>query len=46
MLSQSEGIIPALESAHAVYYGVELAKTLSRDEIVLVQPVGAGGQGH
>ena len=42
MLSQSEGIIPALESAHAVYYGVELAKTLSAEEIVLVNLSGRG----
>ncbi len=42
LLSESEGIIPALESAHAVYYGVELARTLSRDEIVLVNLSGRG----
>ena len=42
LLSESEGIIPALESAHAVYYGVELAKTLSRDEIVLINLSGRG----
>src|SRR5213594_2785578 len=30
LLCETEGIIPALESAHAVYYAAELAKTLSR----------------
>ena len=42
LLSQLEGIIPALESAHAVYYAVELGKTLSADEIVLVNLSGRG----
>ncbi len=42
MLSQSEGIIPALESAHAVYYGVELGKTLSEGQIVLINLSGRG----
>lgn len=42
MLSRSEGIIPALESAHAVYYAVDLAKTLSKDAVVLVNLSGRG----
>ena len=42
LLSQKEGIIPALEPAHAVYYAVELSKTLSSDEIVLVNLSGRG----
>ena len=42
LLSRSEGIIPALESSHAVYHAVELAKTLSKDEIVLVNLSGRG----
>jgi tryptophan synthase beta chain len=42
LLSQKEGIIPALEPAHAIYYAVELAKTLSSDEIVLVNLSGRG----
>ena len=42
LLSQKEGIIPALEPAHAVYYAAELAKTLSSDEIVLVNLSGRG----
>ena len=42
LLSEKEGIIPALEPAHAVYYAAELAKTLSGDEIVLVNLSGRG----
>jgi tryptophan synthase beta chain len=42
LLSQKEGIIPALEPAHAIYYAVELAKTLPSDEIVLVNLSGRG----
>jgi tryptophan synthase beta chain len=42
LLSQKEGIIPALEPAHAVYYAAELAKSLSSDEIVLVNLSGRG----
>ena len=42
LLSRSEGIIPALEPAHAIYHAVELAKTLSKDEIILVNLSGRG----
>jgi tryptophan synthase beta chain len=42
LLSQKEGIIPALEPAHAVYYAAELARSLSGDEIVLVNLSGRG----
>jgi tryptophan synthase beta subunit len=42
LLCQTEGIIPALESAHAVYQAVELAGTLPRDAIVLVCLSGRG----
>ena len=42
LLSEKEGIIPALEPAHAVYYAAELARTLSGDEIVLVNLSGRG----
>ena len=37
-----EGIIPALESAHALAYATQLASTLSRDAIVLVNLSGRG----
>ena len=42
LLSRSEGIIPALESSHAVYHAVKLAKTLSEAKIVLVNLSGRG----
>jgi tryptophan synthase beta chain len=42
LLCETEGIIPALESAHAVYYAAELAKTLPKDQIVLVCLSGRG----
>jgi tryptophan synthase beta chain len=42
LLARTEGIIPALESAHAVYYASELAKQLSPEEIVLVCLSGRG----
>ncbi|TYZ61950.1 hypothetical protein PybrP1_000684 [[Pythium] brassicae (nom. inval.)] len=42
LLSRQEGIIPALESAHAVHYGVELAKTLAPSQIVVINVSGRG----
>ncbi|MEG2429078.1 MAG: tryptophan synthase subunit beta, partial [Oscillospiraceae bacterium] len=42
MLSKVEGIIPAIESSHAVSYGVKLAKTLSKDKIVVINLSGRG----
>lgn len=41
-LSKIEGIIPALESAHAVSYGMKLAKSLSKDEIIIINLSGRG----
>ena len=41
-LCRTEGIIPALESSHAVAYGMELAKTLRRDQSVLINLSGRG----
>jgi tryptophan synthase beta chain len=41
-LAKLEGIIPALESAHAVAYAVKLAATMKRDEIVIVNLSGRG----
>ncbi|AAU91370.1 tryptophan synthase, beta subunit [Methylococcus capsulatus str. Bath] len=42
ILTRSEGIIPALESSHAVAYALKLAPTLSSDKIVLVNLSGRG----
>ncbi|EDQ88247.1 uncharacterized protein MONBRDRAFT_26458 [Monosiga brevicollis MX1] len=41
-LSQLEGIIPALESSHAVAYGMKLAKTMKPGQRVLVNLSGRG----
>ncbi|WP_306396548.1 tryptophan synthase subunit beta [Telluria beijingensis] len=37
-----EGIIPALESSHAIAYGVKLAATLPKDKIILINLSGRG----
>ncbi len=42
LLSKSEGIIPALESSHAVAYATKLAKTLSKDKIIIINLSGRG----
>ncbi|MBQ3035094.1 MAG: tryptophan synthase subunit beta, partial [Alphaproteobacteria bacterium] len=42
LLSKTEGIIPALESAHAVAYALKLAKTLTPEDIILVNLSGRG----
>ena len=42
LLSQTEGIIPALESSHAVIKGVEIAKNLDKDKIVVINLSGRG----
>jgi tryptophan synthase beta chain len=42
MLSETEGIIPALESSHAVAYAAKLAPTLPRDQIMVVNLSGRG----
>ncbi|RAP74181.1 tryptophan synthase subunit beta [Paenibacillus montanisoli] len=41
-LSRTEGIIPALESAHAVAYAKKLAKTMTTDQIVIINLSGRG----
>ena len=41
-LSRTEGIIPAIESAHAVAYAAKLAKTLSKDQTIIVNLSGRG----
>ncbi len=42
LLSRTEGIIPALESAHAVAEVIKLAPKLRRDEIVIINLSGRG----
>ncbi|MFW6014903.1 MAG: tryptophan synthase subunit beta [Halanaerobiales bacterium] len=41
-LSEIEGIIPALESSHAVAYALKLAPTLDKDKIIVVNLSGRG----
>ena len=41
-LTKIEGIIPALESSHAVAYAMKLAGKLSKEEIILVNLSGRG----
>ena len=41
-LCRIEGIIPALESSHAVAYGLKMAATMSPDQMVLVNLSGRG----
>ena len=41
-LSRTEGIIPAIESAHAVAYAQKLAPTLPKDKIIVVNVSGRG----
>ena len=42
LLAQKEGIIPALETSHAVHAAVELARTMPKDAIVVINVSGRG----
>ncbi|HEU4765758.1 MAG TPA: tryptophan synthase subunit beta [Pyrinomonadaceae bacterium] len=42
LLSKLEGIIPALESAHAVAHAIKVAGSMKRDQIVVVNLSGRG----
>src|SRR5215217_4700085 len=42
LLSKLEGIIPALESAHAVAHAIKTARTMKRDQILVVNLSGRG----
>jgi tryptophan synthase beta chain len=41
-LTRVEGIMPALESSHALAYAAKLAKTMSKDETIVVNLSGRG----
>jgi tryptophan synthase beta chain len=41
-LSRLEGIIPAIESAHAVAYAKKLAPTMGQDQIIVINLSGRG----
>jgi tryptophan synthase beta chain len=42
LLSRTEGIIPALESAHAIAQTVKLAPTMGKDQIIIISLSGRG----
>ena len=42
LLCQTEGIIPALEPAHAISYACKMASTLNREQIIIVNLSGHG----
>ncbi|MFQ5779527.1 MAG: tryptophan synthase subunit beta [Nitrospiria bacterium] len=42
LLAETEGILPALESAHAIAYLVKLAPSLSKGQVVIVNLSGRG----
>jgi len=42
LLCECEGIVPALESAHAIHKAVKLAKSMDDDEIIVVNLSGRG----
>ncbi len=42
LLSQLEGIIPALEAAHAVYAGVQKARKMRKDQLIVITLSGRG----
>lgn len=42
LLSQQEGIIPALESSHAIAYTIQLAQEMQPEQIIIVNLSGRG----
>ncbi len=42
LMTRNEGIIPALESSHAIAYGIKLAKKMEKDDIIIVNLSGRG----
>ena len=42
LLTRLEGIIPALESSHAVCYGMKIAKNYSKEDSIIVNLSGRG----
>ena len=42
LLSRTEGIIPALESTHALVHGLKRAKQMRKDEILVINLSGRG----
>jgi tryptophan synthase beta chain len=42
LLARTEGILPALESAHAVAYAAKLAPAMGSDQIMIINISGRG----
>jgi tryptophan synthase len=42
MMCEYEGIIPALETSHAIYYAIQLAKTLPKEKHIVINMSGRG----
>jgi len=42
MMCRNEGIIPALETSHAIYHAFELAKTMGKDKDIIINMSGRG----
>ena len=42
LLSQLEGIIPALESSHAIAYAIKIAKNYNKEDVIVVNVSGRG----
>jgi tryptophan synthase beta chain len=42
LLCETEGIIPALESAHAIYHAAEIAAGLDREQLIIINLSGRG----
>jgi tryptophan synthase beta chain len=42
LLCQTEGIIPALEPAHAIFHAAKMAGTLDREQIIVINLSGRG----
>ncbi|MBW9234936.1 tryptophan synthase subunit beta, partial [Leptospira santarosai] len=42
LLARTEGILPALESAHAIHFAAELAARMNEEEIVVICLSGRG----
>ena len=43
-LCRKEGIIPAVESSHALAYALQRLPSMRKDQILLVNPSGRGDQ--
>ena len=43
-LSRTEGIIPAIESAHAVAYAMKLAPPMSKEQVIVIHISGRGAK--